>query len=330
MRQKLFLILLTAIIFQSCKLGSSGTWKNSNIDKDKREQISILNDKLFKGIIKNEAESVKALMSEKLLEKSGNDFDKLLNQVSSTFKADSYRILDEYNVHNSTTGISNTLPSGLSGEKDYVLHYLALNKEMYVSLILPNGLDNDLLITAIYGKYDNGWKLNILQFGQFSSFGKTAPDNYKLAKASYDKSFLIDAVNQISLAKQCLQPANDFLKYQKEKEISDFYDKVIKEANSKFHFPLTLENVDTKPELFSVYPEIIDEGYFPMVCYLSKIALSDTTNLKKEFEKIKVEVDKLFLGINQDKKYVFYKAFNELPDGIKKVNTYGFIDNLRK
>ena len=330
MRNKLLLIILTIVIFQSCKLGTSGTWKNDNIDKDKREQISILNDRLFKGIISNDPAAVKSLMAEKLLEKDGANIDKLINQVSSTFKADSYRIMDEYNIHNSTTGISNTLPSGLSGDNDYVIHYLALNKEMYVSFILPNGLDNDLLFTAIYGKYGNEWKLNILQFGQFSSFGKTAPDYYKLAKASYAMSYLIDAVDEITLAKKCLHPANDFFKYNKEKEMNEFFDKVINEANTKYKLPLTLEAIETKPEVFNIYPEMINEGNFPMVCYLSKINLGDTIALKREYEKIKVEVNHIFLGINQDKKYVFYKAFNEIPDGNIKVKTYGFIDNLIK
>lgn len=330
MQQKTLLFILTILILQSCSLGTSGTWKNDHIDQDKREQIKTLNDKLFNGIINNDVTAVKALMSDKLLEKGVSDLDKLINQVSTSFKADSYRILDEYNVHNSTTDIGNTLPSGITGDNDYIIHYQALNKEMYVSLLLPNGLDNDLLITAIYGKYDNDWKINILQFGQYTLFGKTAPDYFKLAKSSYDKSYLIDAVNYISLSKQCLKPANDFFQYQKDKVINEYYEKVMKEVTSKFQLPLTLDNVNTKPKVFRIYPEMINEGFFPMVQYLTNINLKDTTALKTENEKVKIEVSRLFTGIDQDKKFVFYQAFNELPDGKKLVEHYGFFDRRTK
>ena len=326
MIQKTILLILTVLTLQSCNVGTSGTWKNDNIDKDKKEQIKVLNDKLFKAITTNDVAGVKVLMSDKLLEKGGSDLDKLINQVSSSFKADNYRILDEYNVHNSTTGIGNTLPSGISGDNDYVINYQALNKEMYVSLLLPTGLDNELLITVIYGNYDNQWKINILQFGQYSLFKKTAPDYYKLAKESYDKSYLIDAVNYVGLSKQCLRPANDFFQFQKEKDINEFYDKVMKEVNTKFTFPLTLDNIDTKPKVFRIFPEMINEGFFPMVYYLSDINIKDTTALKIENEKVKQEVERLFTGIDKDKKFVFYWAFNEIPDGKKLVEHYGFID----
>lgn len=326
MMQKTILLILTVLTLQSCNVGTSGTWKNDNIDKDKKEQIKVLNDKLFKAITSNDLDGVKVLMSDKLLEKDGSDLAKLINQVSSMFKSDSYRILDEYNVLNSTTGLNNTLPSGISGDNDYVINYQALNKEMYVSLLLPTGFDNEMLITVIYGNYDNQWKINILQFGQYSLFKKTAPDYYKLANESYEKSYLIDAVNYASLSKQCLRPANYFFQFQKEKEINEFYEKVMKEVNTKFTFPLTLDNIETKPKVFRIFPEMINEGFFPMVYYLSNINLNDTIALKIENEKVKQEVGRLFTGIDKDKKFVFYWAFNELPIGKKFVEHYGFID----
>jgi len=62
-------------------------------------------------------------MSDALLEKGVVDLDTLVNQIYNSFSADSYRILDEYYVQNSTTGIGNTLPSGVSGDNDYIIQY---------------------------------------------------------------------------------------------------------------------------------------------------------------------------------------------------------------
>ncbi len=102
----------------------------------------------------------------------------------------------------------------------------------------------------------------------------------------------------------------------------------MQEANTNYVFPLTLENIDTKPKLFRITPEMINEGFFPMVSYLSAINLKDTAALKIENKKIKKEVYKLFKGIDKDKKYVFYKVFNEIPDGKNAVEHYGFVDQL--
>ncbi len=268
-------------------------------------------------------------MSDKLLENAGNNIDKLITNISTSFKTDSYKILDQYNVQNSTTGINNTLTSGTSKNNDYTINYLALNKEMYVSLLLPNGLDSKLLITVIYGNYDDQWKINILNFGQYSLLNKTAPDYYNLAKESYNKSYLIDAVNYISLSKQCLRPANEVFKYKEEKEINDFYDKTINEANSKFTFPITITNIDTKPKIFRIFPQMTSEGYFPMVYYLSSINLHNKEALKIENDKVKKEVGAIFRGIDKNKKNVIYWVFNEMPDGKKLVEHYGFIDKIK-
>ncbi len=325
------LLILTVLILTSCNSQPFVAWKNDNIDKDKKEQIRILNDKLFKGLRNNDVVSVKSLLSDALLEKSGSDLENVVRQVSSYSLPDNYRILDEYNIRNSTTGISNTIPSGLSGENDYIIKFLALNKEMYVSLILPKGFDHELLITIIYGKYGNDWKINVLQFNQYSFFGKTAPDYFKIAKERYEKSYLIDAVNNISISKQCLRPAvSDIFQYLKEKEINEFYDKVMTEVNTKFKFPMTLDEIKTKPQIFRITPELVAEGFVPTIFYLTEINLKDTAALKIEYEQIKNKANQLFIGINKDKQFVFYWAFNEIPIGQNKVNRYGFIDKLTK
>lgn len=323
--QKIIVILIVAAT-QSCNIGTSGTWKNENIKQEKREQIKELNDKLFKAIINKDVEVVKLLMSKTLLEKGTGDLSQLLDQVSSSIKTESYRVLDEYNVYNTAKGIGNTLLSGVTGDNDYQVNYQALNEEMYASLLIPNSPYNELLITIIYGNYGSEWKINILQFGQYSIFKKTSIDYYKLAKDSYDKSFLIDAVNYIGISKQCLKPANNFFKYQKEGEVNEFYNKVMKEANTRFHFPLALDNIKTKPRVFRIYPEATDNGFCPMVLYLSNINLKDTTALKVENEKIRKEISLVFTGIDKEKKFVFYRAFNEIPDGKRQIDHYGFVD----
>lgn len=318
-------ILVMFVAFQSCKVGTSGTFKNERIDKETKKEISTLNNRLFKALTANDVATVKAMISDQLLEKAGEDIEKLVIAVNASLSAKDYKVLDEYNVKNSSTGISNTVLSGIS-ENDYVVHYIALNKEMYVSLLLPNDSNNELLFTVIYGNYNGQWKINIIQVGPYSFDKKTAPEFYNLSKKSYDKANLVDAVNYATLAKQCLKPGADYFQYQKEKDIDTFYEKVLKEANTKFKLPLTVERITTKPKVFRIFPQVTGEGIFPAVLYLSTINVKDTAALKTENEKMKIEVSKLFPGIDQDKKAVLYRAFNELPDGKKEVRSFGFVD----
>jgi predicted RNase H-related nuclease YkuK (DUF458 family) len=328
MNKKTIFVILTMILIQSCNIGSFGVWKNNDIDVEKREQIKLLNDKLFNGLKHNDASAVKAMMSDKLLEKSGKDMDQMVSHISSILETDSYRIMEECNVKNSTEGLNNTIPAKLSDGSEYVISYQALNKEMYASILLTNGPENELMILAIYGKYGDQWKLNILQLGQYSIHGKTAPYYYELAKKSYEKSYLVDAGNYISLAIQCLKPGNEYWVYKNDKEINSFYEKIKKEVNSKYQFPLTISEIKSKPKIYLICPQVVDEGVFPAVYYLSSINLKDTVSLKNENEKIKIEVGKLFKGIDKDKKVVFYFAVNEIPEGNSSVMRYGFIDKL--
>ena len=330
MIKKISLIILIALALQSCNLGTSGSWQNDHIEKEKREEIKLLNDRLFKALMSGNTEGIKRLMAPELVEKVDSNFYNSIKNINISFNSKSYKIVDEYNVVNSSTGLSNTLMSDASADNGYIINYKAMNKDMYVSLLMPTGLDNELLVTAIYGKYGDEWKINILQFGQYSLFEKTAPDYYKLAQESYNKSYLIDAINYISLANQCLRPGNENFKYKKEKEITDFYTKVLNEANTNFALPMTLEKIDTKPKIFKIFPQITNEGFFPMVYYLSSINVKNVKALKDENDKVKVEVSKLFKGIDKDKKNVFYWAFNEMPDGVKLVEHYGFIDKLQE
>ncbi|TDO99120.1 hypothetical protein [Flavobacterium sp. 245] len=328
--RKFLLIILIAVAFQSCNFGTNGTQKNESIESSKVQEIKLLNDKLFKAIMNNDIPGVKALMSDKLLSVVNSDVDKLVGKISNDYKTDSYKIVDQYYVLNTAVDIPNTLISGVSGDNDYVINYKALNKEMYTVLLMPNTEYNHVLITVIYGKYGNEWKINILQFGQYTLLKKTAPDYYNMAQESYKKGYLIDAVNYISLAKECLKPASEFFKYQKEQEINDFSDKVFNEAGSKFTLPLTLENIESKPKVFRIFPQMTKDGFMPEICYVSNIKLSDTVALKVENDKVKIETAKLFNGIDKGKTKIFYGAYNEIPDGKKEVMQYRFIEVIKK
>jgi hypothetical protein len=330
----LALLSFTSIIVQSCHVGASGGWKDDHIDPNVRKEIEVLDKKLFESISTKDIAGVKSLMATVLLEKSGNQIDTLVNSVGDAFKTKDYQLLNEFYTKNTTTNIGNTVFSGLT-QSDYIINYLALNEEMYVSVMVSKNLPVNFMVLAIYGKYKDGWKLNILHIGEYSMLGKTTPDYYNEALDFYHRGLLIDASDMIFIASQLANPAGTYLKYKNEDEMKSFYTKVVNEANTKYHFPIVVDQIKTKPQIFGISPQFIGEpghqGIFPFIKYKSDIPLSDTVNLKIENQAIQKVIAGIFNNIDQNKDYILYRAFDRFPQANipnSQIKSYGFIQKI--
>jgi|TARA_B110000091_G_scaffold142360_1_gene152085 hypothetical protein len=329
MKNLILLTILTAFGLQSCNVGTTGTWKDDNIEQSLKNEIRTLDKKVLEAVTTKNSELLKSIMSDKLLDKSGDNIDQLIEQAGNVITTANYKILNQFQAKNSTTGIGNTVLSGVSGLNDYIVHYQALNEEMFISILIPkSGLD-EFMVTNIYGKYPDGWKLNILQFGQYKINGQTAPELYSKANEEFDKGYLADAANTMFLCSQVANPANKFWQYQKEDEMKALQETIMKSVNAEYSFPLTLEKIDSKPKILTIYPKGTQEGYFPMVEYVTNIDLKDTTATKAENDQIHELIGQTFSGIDKNKKYIFYKAFSEMPNGKTPVPTYGFVKELK-
>ncbi|KAF5035378.1 hypothetical protein DSECCO2_586270 [anaerobic digester metagenome] len=328
MRKTILTLILLPILITSCNVG--GMWKDDNIDPKIKEQIHKLNYEIIDGFVNNNPDKVFNICSDKLLEQGKNDLSMLIQQTRQSFSREDFKILNEFYQKNTSTNAQTNVMTGVSGEHDYIIGFKALNSEMFVSV---GYFDNDLnqtSLTLIYGKYGNDWKLNIMQVGTLRIMDKDAFDWYQVAQQNYEKGYLIDAVNDLVLANQLLKPANQFWQYQKEKEIQEFGQKVMADINNKFTFPMTVDYVKTKPQIFNIYPQGMNEGYFPMIRYTTSIDLSDTTKLRKECDEIHSKIGDLYNGIDKNKKMIFYRAFKSIPNGNVPVENYGFVQEIKE
>ncbi|NVN95772.1 MAG: hypothetical protein HXX18_10870 [Bacteroidetes bacterium] len=324
-------VLIMAIILfglQSCNVGTYDSVSNEKIDAQIKNEINDLDKIVVKSIFENNPKLIKGIMSDILVKQSGDKIDDIIHQTNSLVDNKEVRVLDQFYVKNTTKGLSNTVMSGLNGQNDYIIHYKAENKEIFISLIvLKNGLD-ELLSTNIYGKYKEGWKLNIIHIGEYTLNGMTATELYKKAKEQYENGFLVDAANNMFLSSQVLKPANGYWQYQIEQEMKKFYELMIGKTKDKYQFPITLMKIETKPQILNISPQGMNEGYFPLINYLTKIDLKDTLRTRIENDKIHNLIGTIFKGIDLDKKYIFYKAWNEIPDGKNSKPNYGFVKKL--
>lgn len=328
-----FFVALLCVLLAGCHFGTSGSWVNDHIDTNVRADIGKINKQLYKAIMANDKKGVKKLLSPGLLEKAEKSIDTLVDGVSKNFNVADYDVVDEYYTKNTTTNINNTLISMKGNSNDYIINYLALNRDMYVSLLTPKTPNVGVLILAIYGKYDNGWKLNILQVNQYKVFDKTAVDYYNDALKNYDKGYLVDAANLMFIASKISAPGAAYFKYKKDDEMKAFYQKVIQEANTKYNFPVTLQQIKTKPQVFNIEPQLIinDEpkGFFPIIRYKSAISVADTVAIKAENKEVQKVIGNVFKGMDKNRPVIIYEAYNQIPNGKTEVRRFGMIQKFK-
>src|ERR1039458_1495755 len=170
----LFFIGLTSLL--ACSVG--GTWWNDHIDTESRTQIKTLNDKVVEALSENNSQKLKTVFSDQLNKKVGANLDAFVKMAHEAVTTKEYSILDEYLTTKSAVGTMATVFKGVSGDYDYTVSYEALNKDSYVSLVIIGSTGSKVLLTCIYGKYPDGWKLNVLRIGAYSFFEKNAIDFY--------------------------------------------------------------------------------------------------------------------------------------------------------
>lgn len=327
MLKKVIILILSIITLQSCNSHSNGTFKNDDIDRRKREEIKALNDKLFKAIENKDLVTINTLLADTL--KKTVNVNQFVSSFITNLKLTDYKILDEYNVMNNENKKDFQLSSDNHGVNDYDVKFTPLNKEIYTSLIISKDQDNEFLMLVGYGKYGEEWKVNMLYSGQYRLFGKTAPEYYESAKDANKTSNLVDAFNYSDVANELLKIKTEFFQFKNEKQIVEFFEKASSDFSTKYPFPLKLDNVSTTPEIYSLTTQISNGSISPKISYKSAIPISDELALKKENDNVKTEIGKMFTGVDQHKKYIFYMVSNEFPEVGKVAEQYGFVDTLK-
>lgn len=328
----LFTVFLFSAVLQGCT-GNQDAKINNDINSDTRATIAALNKKLVDGITTGNVAAVRALLSPDMIKKIGNQLDTVIARCSKRYPAKGFEVLDEYLSTGLKKKEADTVKSQHGNDNDYAIGYRAMNDEMYTSALITKGLTVNGFILAVYGKYGNGWKINILQMGDYSIAGKTAIDYYNDAHTLYNKGSLVDATDMMIITSQLVSPGGTYFSYNKESEMKIFFSKVIDEANATYRLPIVISQVKTTPEVFSMSPQVVEEtayqGVFPIIRYKSSIKLTDTIALKAENQALQQNIGTIFKGIDQNNQYILYQAYNTIPTGKIDSKHYGFIQKLR-
>ncbi|GAA4931224.1 hypothetical protein [Mucilaginibacter defluvii] len=319
-------LLIIAAVTQSCKHQAPGFFKNEKITADDRQHFHELNADLIKAMRVDDKQTLENMLSKELLDDPATKRD--IELVANRLKVDtSYSVLNEYYVVNKYND-RDTILADNNGINAYDLIYPAFAEEMYMAFLIPAKGANKEMITIMYANYDYGWRLCKIDVGPYTINNKTAPQLYSYAKNSYAKGQVVEALNTLALTMICLHPSQVW-QYTFEQPMAEIYATVGADANKQYPFPYTIKGVATKPQIFGVFNKTTPEGSFPQICYQSKIDLKDTTALKAENLAIRKALPSIMPGVDQNKAYVYYSAYNERPSVKKQVKFFEMAHKLK-
>ena len=324
-RFKLFAFFVLLLILQGC-YRSPGVWKNDEISSGVKADFHSRTDELIGFIKLNQIKKVKGLLSREL--NADNYTEPLVEHLSNRFNDDKYQLWEEFHMVSKFID-ADTIKTGGKGINKYSLIFNQPPHEIYISFYLPKKKQNSYLISIIWSHLNYGWRVTGLSAEPYTRNGHTGPELYALAKEAFNKGDMIDALLKAQLAGTCVNPIPEW-HYTDVDSLADLTGHLITLANDKYKFPYVLNEIPTKPKIFRVFNQDNDEGWFPMVDYLSSIKLKDEAAIRKENAQVRKIIGTQMPGIDKDKKYVQYSAFNQLPSVKREVDRVEMTDTLKK
>jgi hypothetical protein len=328
----IILIVSIALVFlaTSCSTApiSPGYYlakENEEIDLSLRQEIHKLNDNIIEVIQKGNSDELLGYFAIGLLGEQDLR-QQIINNFTEMTGLTVEKEFEQYQDYHCIWGGGGNMPCIILPKTDYdfQISIQRVSDEMFLSLLNTQEF-NQLLLSIIYVKQDNNWKVYLVNIGSFKIAEKNAVQWYEEALPYYNQGYLISAGFRLGMAKSCLHPA-PFLKYQKEDKIVELIEKDQAEINSKYSFPIQLSHIESNPVIYSIKPQFVQQDIIPVVWYITSIKLEDINNLKEEANLMSPIVQQMFPGIAEGTKYIVFKAFSELPNDPKKTYTsYGTV-----
>lgn len=291
--------------------------QGKSIDSLIREEIRQKNEILLNAIYTKSPKKLNSIKSEALKELTPDEFDNQILKMSDGLDSTDHSIYCEYWVKTSVPRIETGIISNTATVKDtndFRLTYTSGSDESYVSMLVYRIGYTEMMLLALYGKYDNEWKLDHVSLSNFTVFGYTATEYYYMGKTKYEEGHLLTAYAFSLISQIAIEPGGKIYTYELDAEMRAYNAKVVDEVKEAYHFPISLQNVTSKPEIVGLkVAGTADFAYFPLVSYQTKISLDDTIQLLEESDLVLQELETVLPGFSRAFTNIYLKAYNELP-----------------
>ncbi|NQV53442.1 MAG: hypothetical protein HQ500_09685 [Flavobacteriales bacterium] len=325
---RFFIVALLAFLTVSCKETPSGTYRNENIDSDVLSEIRALDAEVHKHLSDGNAEALKRMMSDELKASLDEGIEAFIERAQRTIGEGALVTLDQYHRISSTQNEIVALISGTEKDDDYILQYQAINEQSFVSVLSPKREGDAYLLTTFYGLFDDGWKLNIIQYDRYTISGFSAIQLFRKAEEEYAHGHVVNAFNRMILSQSCSQPAGEFWQFRIQSDMDAFNQKLMEEAKKTYPMPVTIDALPTEPTIFQITPQRVDDQICAMIKYVTQINIKDTLALAAENKALHALCLENYPGVDEDVPFLFYRAFNEMPTQDVSTPYFGFVRPL--
>jgi hypothetical protein len=317
-------LFLTSTLIISCQETQVGTYRNENIDPEVLEEVRALDAQVVEALRDNDSEGLKRLMSDDLKASVSEDLSGFMERAQRSIESKQYITVDQYH-RVGTANETVALISGTDKDDDYIIQYQSITNESFVSVIAPKREGDTYLLTTFYGRFEDDWKLNIIQFERYTLGGLSSIQLFREAQAELEKGYVVNAFNRMLLGQTCSQPAGEFWQFRIQAEMDAFNDSLTQLAQGSYPMPMVVDTIPTKPIIFQITPQRVDLDICTMIKYVSGINIKDTLALAAENKMLHELARKKFNGIDADVPFIFYRAFNEMPKEGISTPYFGFV-----
>jgi|GEM_PF-3107153 len=315
MKNYLYLVLVLSLASCMNPFGGSKVVKGNEIPDNISNEINDLDMKVFSALKLGSTPQLNEFMSAALKKSTENDnsaeHTQFMSTMASSLEGKSYIIYKDYYCKGVLPGNLVHIKDGV-GDKGYSIQFKSAAASSYVSLLRIQGGASDFLLTLIYGKYESGWKLNVIRADNFSSGKGDAVDLFRAAQKMYQAGDWIDATNAMFISEQFKHPVGTFWVYDLDKEMDAFSTKLKDVREQRMPLPYEVKGVAGAPQLYSLRTLIGNEKSLMITCK-TETHVTDTVKLLAQTEELHKVLVKLSPGLDENNDHVIYLMYNEKP-----------------
>lgn len=315
----IFLFLL------SCQLRNEPVLEGDRVNMEDKREIDKMIAQIHKGLQKKDGGYINNILSDELKTALVNYTEKIQELVNEVH-------LDSQNFLRNTVfecQINNNIFSKIGTVESKENHFsfvFPIRRHVYVKLFtLSSATEYEkYLVSTIFIKEKQRWKLGGFYIGYYSYYGRNAHDLYSEASIHYynDNYVLAYLYSQMMLA--TINPANTNLRYNLEDEMKQLGQDALEKLKSVSGLPAIVETVPTKPEIFEVRVQLSHRIPSPIVYYKTSVSLANYKALEDENKQIHKIIENYLPNAKAIFDSVCYVAVNEFPNNYKAVDQISF------
>lgn len=321
----IIVILLFCLALSGCpKLQQWILQRNDEIDQDLLDEMYMVDAEVIESLKNADIDNFSSKCSDELFEVANADeLGEFVILCSKNIGDSEYKYKDMFYCRFKSISDEVWTVFQLSNY-DVQLNLIPVNKNIFVSMILFDKGDYEVLLSIQYIWKNEVWEIASIDVREHSYGGMNAMDYYEKAKEQEEEGLLLPAAVNVYAAYQMHQ-LSSFANYYEVNDIIVYADEVNKKFGQNYTFPIVFDIDGSTFEVFSIESKLTLQGYFPKINYIMDITAIDENSeeIEVQAELLHKEIIEYFSGLDEEFDCIIYTGYNDYPtDPNKTYNSY--------